>query len=77
MTGTTERPAERPADRLAPYSAAARLLPTLFAALLEAGEPSPRWLLLAAPGLAAAVVLPLAARYAGIGIDESSRSSTK
>lgn len=34
------------------------LLPTVFAALLVAGEPLPRWLLLAAPGLAAAVVLP-------------------
>jgi hypothetical protein len=37
----------------------ARLLPTVFAPFLEAG-PLPRWLLLAAPGLAAAVVLPLA-----------------
>lgn len=34
------------------------LLSTLFAALLVAGEPLPGWLLLAAPGLAAAVLLP-------------------
>lgn len=37
-----------------------RLMPTLFAALLVAGESLPGWALLAAPGLAAAVVLPLA-----------------
>jgi hypothetical protein len=34
------------------------LLPRVFAALLVAGEPLPPWLWLAAPGLAAAVVLP-------------------
>jgi hypothetical protein len=34
------------------------LLSTLFAALLVPGEPWPRWLLLAATGLAAALVLP-------------------
>lgn len=37
-----------------------RLLPALFAALLVAGDALPRWALMAAPGLAAAVVLPLA-----------------
>jgi len=35
-----------------------RLIPTLFAALLVAGDSLPGWALLAAPGLAAAVVLP-------------------